>query len=181
MTQPRVRPEDIATLRGSVLGEMHRGQVYIEETHTALKKMVRLAIVCNLTCWIALWTAFRVKNLFPPHDAPFMSAIGWYFFFGAVYGGFGQMAFSFGRYAERTAVTQALTRNRSYEWHSRYDTANMNEEDLKKIAVSGQKRPDDIPPPAAPGKKRFFYAMLFQMCAFISCVLGINAVIYTLF
>jgi hypothetical protein len=184
MNHPQ-RPPEIAGMKHTVLGEMHGGKLQVDESHRGLKKMVRLAIVVNLMCLFGLWLGFRVKSLFPPHDAPFMNAFGWYFFFGAMYGAIGHSFYSYGRFKEVEAVIKAVTPNRRYEWHSRYDTANMKDEDLKKVADGPGKAPasgrHEQSAAKGVGGKSYFYAGIFVLWAFIICAHGIYGVVQTLF
>lgn len=182
MNQNRMRPEDIATMRSSVLGEMRQGAMPMEDRHPFLRKLVRAAVMINLICGVGLWLSFTIKNMFPPHDKPFLWAIGSYFFFGAMYGAFGQMLFSFARYTEQTAIARALTPNRSYAWHGRYDTANIGDEELKKT-LPQQPRGQPVKRSSAvgAGRKSFFYASLFALCGIGTCLYGLYTYLSTLF
>lgn len=136
---PQKRPDNIASMRGSVLGQMHQGEMQTHLSHPLLKAFVKMAVSINVASWLILFSMFRLQNLFPPHDAPFMSAIGWYFFFGTIYGAFSMLFFKFAKFIEHQAVSQALTHNRRYEWHSQYDTKNITDEDLKKMPEAQKK------------------------------------------
>lgn len=140
--------EDMQSMRGSVLGQMRYGEMQTHVSHPAQKFLVKLTIIINVASWVGLWSMFRLQDLFPPHEAPFMSAIGWYFFFGLVYGLLALLFFRFACFVEKQAVTQALTHNRRYEWHSHYDTKNMSAEELKKIPEA-QKQQQAAPPVGA--------------------------------
>lgn len=113
---------DLQTMRGSTLGQMHQGNFNPTVHHPALRFFLRVTIFLNVASWLGLWTAFRFKNFFPPHDAPFMSAIGWYFFFGAALCFFAVLVFSYAKKVEVDAIKRVLTNNRSYAWHSQHGT-----------------------------------------------------------
>lgn len=178
----RHRTEDLAHIRGTVLGEVRAGEMRIEEKHPVLKKMVRISIFSNLACIVMLMGVFRILDLLPPHDEPFLPALSWYFFFGMVYGIFAQTLYVLGRQAEHAAIKNATTQNRRYEWHTRYDTKNMTEEDLKKIAndpAAEQKQPGRHEQSTAVGvgSKSYFYSGIFALLALGTCTHGI----YTFF
>lgn len=129
---PPNRPDSASAMRGSTLGQMHYGQVKTHVSHPVLKAFIKTSIGLNALGWLVLFGMFRIQDMFPPHEAPFMSAIGWYFFFGGVYGLFSMMFFKFANYTEQQAITKALTQDRRYEWHSKYDTKSVTKENLAK-------------------------------------------------
>ena len=130
---PQKRPDNIASMRGSVLGQMHQGEMQTHLSHPVLRFFIRSGFTLNITSLSILWIIFALMSIFPPHEAAFKWAIGSYFMFGIVYGVFASFFFKFAKHVEHQAVSQALTHNRRYEWHSQYDTKNMTEEDLKKM------------------------------------------------
>lgn len=176
--------QDVNPTRHTVLGEMHRGKVRIDETHPFLKKMVRLSMFGNVLCLFLLWLSLRIKSLIPPHDAPIMTAIGWYFFFGAMYGVFAQSLFSFARFTEVEAVIKQMTPNRRYEFHSHYDTAGMTEADLKKPVGPAEKNPHtgrhERSAAVGAGGKSYFYAGMFVLWALGCAAWGIESFFATL-
>lgn len=178
------RIDDIKTMRSTVLGEMHGGQMKMEERHPILKGMTRLAISANVVGMAFLFVSFRIMDRFPPHEMPLMNALGWYFFFGVVYGLFAQMLLSFGRYTENNAIARALTHNRRYEWHSHYDPKALKEEDLKKVAApppapKGPRQPQQTAVGA--GAKCFTYSGVFSLFGYFSCGLGLYMFFTTMF
>jgi hypothetical protein len=166
----QTKPDNISALRKTALGEVRYGEIQTGITHTALQFFLKVVFVLNVGSWLGLWSLFRLKSLFPPHDAPFMTAVGWYFFFGGLFAVFAFFSFKFARFIEHQAVTQALAQNRRYEWHTRYDTKNMSEEELKKIPEAQKNKPAG--PAVDPGGNYFRLSTLLIVAAFAAWGFG---------
>lgn len=130
---PQRKQDDVSTMRGSTLGQMHQGELQTHLSHPFLTAFIKFALAINIGSFIILWALFALKNLFPPHEASFKWAIGSFFIFGAIYTIFSGFFFKFAKFVEAQAVTKSLTHNRRYEWHTKYDTQNISEKDLKKV------------------------------------------------
>jgi hypothetical protein len=170
---------------------MHKGQLHIEEKHPFLKKLVRFTFAANIGSAFVLWVLFVWTSMFTPYEQKFMGALLWFFFFGCVYGVFAFFAFIYAKYVERRAVDTALTPNRRYEWHTRYDTHNVTPEDMKKApAVPGGNTEGGLekdkglgkapPPPVGIGTEYYGHAALLSLCSLTSCAIGIYAFLHNM-
>lgn len=182
------KKNDLQTFRGSALGQMHQGDIKTFVHHPVLRFFLRLGIFLNVASWIGLWTAFRFKNFFPPHDAPFMSAIGWFFFFGAALCFFAVMVFSYAKKIETEAITRALTNNRSYAWHSQHGTLSTHETDPTKpkppveASIKGKQRPAAPPSQAVgAGARQYRAATWLILISLVMWTLGAYSVMENLF
>jgi hypothetical protein len=180
--KPPQSQHSMTTMRGSVLGEMHQGQVATEERHPGLKAMVRFSVVSNVLCLGFLWLLFALQTIFPPHDAAFKWAIGSYFFFGIMYGVFAQFIFTFAKHTEQQAIVRAVTHNRSYEWHSHQDPKKLAQTDLKQMSAAVRPQQHRGQPMAVgAGSKGFKYCTLFVVCGIGICLYGIYVFFTTMF
>ena len=176
---PDLRVTDMQAMRGSVLGQVHYGNLDLAPAHDGMRFLVKMAWMSNLGGLVGLWLTFRFLNLFPPHDLPFMSALGWFFFFGLLYGLFAVFALRFALYVENEAINKTVAQNRRYTWHSHYDTDNITEDELKKVVNIPKK--STVPEQAVePGKKYFKLTSLLSLAALVTCAIGIYASIHSL-
>jgi hypothetical protein len=176
---PQKKDIDAQTARSSPMSEIRYGGLEVKKPHPVLSFFLKLSGGLNAFGWGGLWTMFRIKDLFPPHDAPFMDAIGWYFVFGGICCGIAAFVFNYARMVEAQAIVKALTHNRRYEWHSSYDTGNVSENDLKKVPEARM----NIGAAAAVGAGRNFFmatGILVSAGLFIFLV-GARMIIVTLF
>jgi hypothetical protein len=102
-----------------------------------------------------------------------MNAVGWYFFFGGIYGLFSMMFFKVACHTEQQAITKALTQNRRYEWHSRYDTKNMTQEELAKAPALAQKH--QAPEAVGAGANYFRITGFLALTGIAAFILGVWA------
>lgn len=164
------RPDNMQAMRGSALGQMHQGELQTHIKHPFHRFLIKTNSVLNIISIGLLWALFAVDKLFPPHDAAFKWAIGAYFFFGLIYGVFSLFIFKFALFVENQAVVRAMTHNRSYEWHSQYDTQNITQEELKKLPQAQQRL---TPNQAINAGKNFFnISKLLALSGIATFILG---------
>lgn len=169
----RNRVDDMQALRGSTLGQLRYGELPEQVQHPVMKFFVKMSFVTNIGGFAVLFIMFRFINLFPPSDAPFMNAIGFYFFFGFIYAVFAFMVFNFAKFTEHQAVSRSLSTNRRYEWHSHYNT-DLSEEELKKMPQVHHPAAGQVvqPESVGAGKKYFKIAKFLILASLITFAIG---------
>lgn len=162
-------------VRGSVLGQMHYGNLHLAPEREGHKFFVKFCWIVNVTGVAGLFLTFRFLDMFPPHEQPFMSAVAWYFIFGFGYSMIALLVLKVGMAVENNAVQKAVSNNRRYEWHSHYDTSKMSEEDLKKMANVKKPQQETNAPPVDIAKKYLQATTLLCLASLFTCGLGVYA------
>ena len=165
----RRKPEEIVTLRDSVLGEMHQGQMYTETEYTLIDKIVRAAFYINIGAAILVWSLYAVVRMLEPTERSILWALMWFFVFGLIYGMFALLLLTYARFTERKEIIEALTPNRRYEWHQSYKQA-ISEEQMREEARDASRAP---PIPAGIGRSYLRHTVFLVLCSMVCCVLGL--------
>ncbi|MDD9901403.1 MAG: hypothetical protein OXT65_10520, partial [Alphaproteobacteria bacterium] len=164
---------DIQGQRGSPMGQMRYGAMDARKPHPAQMFFIKAFLALNFGTLFLLWVAYRMMDLFPPHEKPIMTLIGGFFFMGGIIAIIGAFVHKYAAFIETQAVTKALTQKASYEWHSNYSTEDVDEEELKKVA----KKRQEVVVPVDAGGKYFKLASLVLAISFMVWLLGIRALL----
>ena len=165
--------EKIVSLKASVLGELHEGQMLLEDKHPFIKKMLKAAFVINAGTALFVWGLFGYVRMFDAAHRAFFVPLMFFFVFGIIYGGLAVLVYIYARHVERQAILVALTPNRRYEWHSQYDPQGMTREELAK-PLEGRPAHERQPPPASgAGLAYYRHSIMLVLCSMGCCGLGV--------